>query len=208
MESFNITAETRVSTGKGGNHKLRKAGSTPGVVYRSGETGTAIAFSAPSLSAIFRKTNNPNTLVNVTIGGTVHLCLVREIQRHPVSRIVEHVDFLEVKKGETVAVTVPVVSTGRAAGVRAGGQLRLLARSVNLECDALAVPSAIEVDVTSLDVGKFVKASQLPLPAGARIIFAQDFNVLTVAGKLAAIAPAEAAVAGAAAAAPAAKAKK
>lgn len=203
MESFNISAEPRVSTGKGGNHKLRKAGATPGVVYRAGEAGTAIAFNSASLSAIFRKTNNPNTLVNVSVGGTDHLCLVREIQRHPVSRVVEHVDFLEVKQGENVAVTVPVVSTGRAAGVRAGGQLRLLARSVDLECDALSVPSSIEVDVTNLEIGKFVKASQLPLPAGARIVYAQDFNVLTVAGKIVVAAPvAEAA------AKPAAKGKK
>jgi len=203
MESFNISAEPRVSTGKGGNHKLRKAGATPGVVYRAGEVGTAIAFNNASLSAIFRKTNNPNTLVTVSVAGSDHLCLVREIQRHPVSRVVEHVDFLEVKKGENVAVTVPVVSTGRAAGVRAGGQLRLLARSVDLECDALSVPSSIEVDVTNLEIGKFVKASQLPLPAGARIVYAQDFNVLTVAGKIVVAAPvAEAA------AKPAAKGKK
>lgn len=203
MESFNISAEPRVSTGKGGNHKLRKAGSTPGVVYRAGEVGHAIAFDNAALSAIFRKTNNPNTLVNVSVGGTQHLCLVREIQRHPVSRIVEHVDFLEVKQGERVAVTVPVVSTGRAAGVRAGGQLRLLARSVDLDCDALSVPTNIEVDVTSLEIGKFIKASQLTMPNGARIVYAQDYNVLTVAGKIAAVAaPA------AEAAKPAAKGKK
>jgi large subunit ribosomal protein L25 len=203
MESFNLSAEPRAVSGKGGNRKLRKSGSTPGVVYRAGEEGAAIAFNGAALSAIFRKTNNPNTLVNIAVGEAQRVCLVREIQRHPVSRSVEHVDFLEVQPGETVSVTVPVVSTGRAAGVRAGGQLRLLARSVNLVCDAVAVPATIEVDVTNLEIGKFVKASQLPLPAGSRIVFAQDFNVLTVAGKIVVAVAADAAPAK-----PAAKGKK
>ncbi len=183
MESFNISAEPRVAGTKGDARKARAAGATPGNMYRAGESAQAVAFNGAALSAIFRKSQDANTLVTLQLSGVDHVCILREVQRHPVTRRVEHVDFQEVKAGERVSVTVGIVATGRAAGVRAGGMLRVLARSVNLDCDAFSVPKTVEVDVTALETGRYIKASQLPLPAGARIVFKQDFNVVTVEGK-------------------------
>lgn len=184
MDTYSINAEIRAAGGKGDVRKARAKGATPGVMYRAGNEATAMAFDAKSLSAIFRKTNDPNTIVQVQMAGKVYPCLIREIQRNPLSRIVEHVDFHHVQAGERVNVRVAVTTSGRAAGVRAGGQLRVLARAVNLQCDAYQVPSAVNVDVTPLETGRFIRASQLDLPAGATIVFAQDFNVVTVEGKV------------------------
>lgn len=206
METYNINADTRPAGTKGDARKVRKAGATPGNLYRAGEPALAVALDGPALSAIFRKTNDPNTIIQVTLEGKQHNCLVREVQRNPLSRNVEHIDLLEVKPGEKVRVRVAVTTSGRAAGVRAGGQLRLLARAVNLECDAFAVPKAVDVDVTSLETGRFIKASQLVTPPGATILYAQDFNVVTVEGKVKEAA-AEAAPEAAAKAAPAAAGK-
>lgn len=209
MESYSINAELRPGGTKGDARKVRAGGSTPGIMYRAGESAEALAFDGAALAAIFRKTADANTLIRIDVGGKQHTCLVREVQRHPVNRRVEHVDFLEVQPGQRVAVRVGVSVVGRAAGVRAGGQLRLLARAVNLDCDAYKVPKVVEVDVSALDIGRFIKASQLPLPDGAKIVFAQDFNVVTVEGKIkdaAAAAPAADAKAAPAAAKAAAKA--
>lgn len=199
MDILNINAELRPGGTKGDARKVRAGGSTPGIMYRAGESAEAIAFDGKALAAIFRKTADANSLINVTLGGKAHTCLVREIQRHPVSRRVEHVDFLEVTPGQRVAVRVGISVVGRAAGVRAGGQLRLLARSVNLDCDAFKVPKVVEVDVGPLEIGRFIKASQLPLTEGTRIVYAQDFNVVTVEGKIKDAAPAAAAADGKAA---------
>ena len=184
METFSINAETRPAGTKGDARKVRNAGSTPGNLYRAGEAAKAVAIDGKALSAIFRKTNNPNTIISVSLEGVLHPCLVREVQRNPLSRKVEHIDLLAVKAGERVSVRVAVTASGRAAGVRSGGQLRLLARAVNIECEAFSIPKVVDVDVTSLEIGRFIKASQLPTPEGVNIVFSQDFNVVTVEGKV------------------------
>ncbi len=209
MESFDLVAENRPAGTKGDARKVRRAGGTPGVIYRGGEAALPVRFDGAALSTIFRKSNNANTVINVVVEGKAHACLVREVQRHPVSRAVEHVDFYRVEGDQEVRVTVPVVTQGKAAGVRAGGLLRLMARRVNVMAGADAIPARIEVDVTDLEIGKFIRASQLVVPKGARIVFANDFNVVTVDGKRVEAAPEAAApVPGSASAKPAEKAKK
>lgn len=212
MDTLTLNALPRPETGKGAARKARTAGRTPGVLYRAGGTATPMSFDVAELAAIFRKTADPNTLVSVAVkdGGTFN-CLVREVQRDPVTRNVLHVDFYEVRSEQPVVVSVAVSPVGRAAGTRAGGQMRLLARSLKLQVPAGQIPKAIEVDVTPLDVGQFLKASEVVAPAGAKLLYAQDFNIVAVEGKRAArgeegAAPAEGAPAAAAAKAPAAKA--
>ena len=209
MESFSLNAETRPAGSKGDARKARALGTTPGVMYRAGASAVAVRFDGKALAAIFRKTNNPNTLIDVRVGDAGHTCLIREVQRNPKSRNVEHVDFLQVASGELVDVRVAVTTSGRAAGVRAGGQLRIITRAVNMRCDAFRIPKVVDVDVTALEVGKFIKASELSAPAGSAIVFAQDFNVVTVEGKktdaeIAAATPAAPTAGGSATAAPAA----
>ncbi len=201
MDTFNLVAESRPAGSKGDARKIRKAGATPGVIYRGGEPAVAVKFDGAALSTIFRKTNDANTIVNITVGGDAHTCIVREVQRHPVTRSVEHIDFYQVNPGQDVTVTVPVITSGKAAGVRAGGLLRLLARRVDLSAPAGSIPKNVEVDVTALEVGRFIKASQLVAPAGTKILFQQDFNVVTVEGKKTDVVAEAAPAAGAAAAA-------
>lgn len=198
METHAVTAAARSTTGKGAARKSRKAGQTPGVLYRAGGSATPINFDVAELAAVFRKTADPNTVVSLTFDGSARTCLIREIQRHPVSRTVVHVDFYEIDADYPVTVSVAIRPVGRAVGTRAGGTLRVLARRLTVKCPAGSIPSHLDVDVTDLDVGRFIKASQVPAPAGVAISFAQDFNVLTVQGKLADV-PVEVAPAAAAA---------
>ena len=209
MESFALNAESRPAGSKGDARKARALGATPGIMYRAGESAVPVRFDGKALAAIFRKTNNPNTLIDVRVGDAGHTCLIREVQRNPKSRSVEHVDFLQVASGELVDVRVAVTTSGRAAGVRAGGQLRIITRAVNMRCDAFRIPKVVDVDVTALEVGRFIKASELLAPAGSTIVYAQDFNVVTVEGKKtdAELAAANPAAPAAGAAAPAAAAK-
>ncbi|MFZ5478052.1 MAG: 50S ribosomal protein L25 [Myxococcota bacterium] len=205
MENIDLNAVPRPGVGKGIARKARKAGLTPAVLYRAGGSATPVSFRVAELATIFRKTADPNTLVNVKVeGGAAHLCLVREIQRDPVSRDVIHVDFYEVQKDQPVTVDVAVNPVGRAAGTRAGGTLRLLARSVRVECAAARIPKTIDVDVTPLEVGQFLKVSQVPRPDGVKILFQQDYNIVAVEGKRAAVEEVAAPAAEGAAAAPAA----
>lgn len=184
MESLILNATPREGTGKGVARKARKANRTPGVLYRAGGDATPVSFDLSELATIFRKTADPNTLVSVKVQDAAErYCLIREIQRDPVSRDVLHVDFYEVDQDYVVTVDVALALTGRAAGTRAGGTLRQLTRSLTVQCAAARIPKSIELDVTPLEVGQFLKVSQVPAPEGVKILFARDYNVATVEGK-------------------------
>ncbi len=184
METYPLNATVRAGTGKGIARKVRASGRTPGVVYSSSSGAiAAVDFDVADLAAAFRKTNDPNTLFDVTVGAETHLCLVREIQRHPVTRDVLHLDLYSVSADQLVVANVTVNPVGRAAGTRSGGTMRLLARTLTMSVPAGSIPKTVDVDVTPLDVGQFLKASQVPAPAGAKFLFKQDFNVVAVEGK-------------------------
>lgn len=186
MEVHTLRATSREPSGKGGARKVRKSGMVPGVLYRQGRAAAALSFDVADLAAVFRKTADPNTLIHVALDGAELPCLVREIQRDPVSRDVLHVDFHQVAADEPVVVDVAVNAVGRAVGTRAGGRLRVIARSLTVRCPAGSIPARIDVDVTNVDVGQFIRASQVVPPPGVQVVFRQDFNVVTVEGKRAA----------------------
>lgn len=183
MATMSLAAERRTSTGKGAARKLRRTGRIPAVVYREGGPATAVAIDPHDLEQVFRKTMNPNTLVELTFDGGTHTCLVREAQRHPVSQALLHVDFYEVAPDDDLRIAVPVRTVGRAVGTRLGGQLRVIRRFLDLTCKPAHIPPSVDIDVTSLGVGQFIRVSQVEAPPGTKLIYRSDYNVVTVMSK-------------------------
>ena len=126
---------------------------------------------------------NRNTLVTLGVDDKSYTCLVKVTQRDPATAILLHVDFYEVDDNEEVLVCVPVNPTGRAAGVTAGGKLRLIRRDLDVRCKPANIPATVDVDVTPLGVGDFVRVSAVQAPAGVEIVAPNDFNIVTVVGK-------------------------
>lgn len=184
--NMNLSAELRPDTGKGVARKLRAAGKIPGVLYSLGTAATPLTVSPTELLEIFRKTRNRNTVVELQVDGRTIPALVQDAQRHPVTREVLHVDFLEVHAGRTLELMVPVVGVGRPAGAALGGRLRLIRREVKTRCAYDKIPESFEIDVRPLQIGDMVKASEIPTPEGVEVVIENDFNVLTVYGKRAA----------------------
>lgn len=183
MATVNMTAESRADTGKGAARKIRQGGLIPAVIYRDGAEPTLITIDAKELELQFQRSGNPNTLVNITVGDDSWLCLVREVQRHPVSATIRHVDFYEVRDDEAITISVPVEPVGRAEGTRAGGSLQLMRRRMDVSCKPGDIPATIQVDVTPLGIGQFIRASQIPAPENTELLFTSDFNVVSVIGK-------------------------
>lgn len=183
MSTIEMSVSKREATGKGIARKLRRTGVVPAVIYRGGNTPTMISIDPTALTLAFERSGNPNNLVKLAIeGGDAFTCLVREVQRHPVSGVIRHVDFYEVKDDEFLTVTVPVVTVGKAAGVAMGGALRLVRRELQVRCLPANIPAVIEADVTSLEIGKFLKVNQIANPEGVEILFDDKgiFNIATV----------------------------
>lgn len=183
MHTETLTATIRDGVGKGVARKLRAAGQLPAVIYGQGTTAIPVAVPTAEVEAIFRRTANRNTLLSLTIGSDEHICLVKEAQRHPVDRNLRHLDLYRVDPELPVRVRVELKPKGTAQGVKMGGRLQVMRRHLDVVCKPADIPAVIHVDVTTLEVGKFAKVSEVTPPKGVSIDFKGDFNLFAVLGK-------------------------
>ena len=216
MDFAKVNVEVRTGIGKGGSRKVRAGGKVPGVVYGRKQEPVAVAFDEKELLTSLDKEKKRNTVLKLSLTGNGRTeevtAMVRDAQVNPLSRRLEHVDFLRVDLDAEVHVTVPLVLTGKAVGTTNGGNLHQSLHSISIAAKPAAIPSKLEADVTALEIGDALHVSDLKLGAGVRaLLAAKDAIASVVAPKAekaeeAAAAPVEGAVPaeGAAAAAPAA----
>ncbi|MBN6192595.1 MULTISPECIES: 50S ribosomal protein L25/general stress protein Ctc [Microbacterium] len=172
-EDTTVHAELRNSFGKGFARRLRAAGKIPAVIYGHGTEPVHVALPGHQVSLIVRRAN---ALLDLDIEGTSQLALVKDVQKDPVHQIIEHIDLLVVKKGEKVAIDVPVVVTGESAP---GTIVNLDATTLSVEAEATHIPEHIEVSVEGLEEGAHITAADVTLPKGSSLL--TDPEVLVVA---------------------------
>ncbi len=182
-----LSVELRDGRGKGAARKLRAAGRVPAVLYGGGRPARPLAVDPDALVDIFRKSGDRNTLLHLKVGDASVPALVKDLQRHPVSRQVLHVDFYECEAGRNVEVTVPLLPVGRPVGATLGGRVRLIRRGLRVRCPHDKIPAGLEVDVTPLQVGDMIRVSAVTPPESVEILFDNDFNIVTCQGKRAEI---------------------
>lgn len=168
-----VVAETRTSFGKGFARRLRAAGKIPAVIYGHGTDPVHVALPGHQVSLIIRRAN---ALLDLEVDGTSQLALVKDVQRDPVQQIIEHIDLLVVKKGEKVAIDLPVVVTGESF---AGTIVALDAATLAVEAEATHIPENVEVSVEGLEEGAHITAADVTLPKGSTLL--TDAEVLVVA---------------------------
>ncbi|MCD2499494.1 MULTISPECIES: 50S ribosomal protein L25/general stress protein Ctc [Microbacterium] len=168
-----VIAELRTNFGKGFARRLRAAGQIPAVIYGHGTEPVHVALPGHQVSLIIRKAN---ALLDLSVDGKDQLTLVKDVQKDPVRQIIEHIDLLVVKKGEKIAVDVPVVLVGESAP---GTLANLDAVTIALEVEATHIPEHVEVSVEGLEDGTHITAADLKLPKGASL--AADPETLIVA---------------------------
>ncbi len=183
MDAVSITAEDRGSFGKGQARKIRAQGKIPAIVYRGGSEASHVTINPAELEKIFRRSRNRNTLLSINAGGADRICLVKDVQRHPLTQELVHVDFFEVSPEEPVRVEVNITPVGTATGVKMGGRLRVIRRTVDVVCKPADIPAKIEADVSIVEIGRFFKLSDVTPPEGSAFPYAYDFNLYTVVGK-------------------------
>ncbi|HEX9309323.1 MAG TPA: 50S ribosomal protein L25/general stress protein Ctc [Gemmatimonadaceae bacterium] len=197
--SFNATA--RDTTGKGAARSLRSNGQVPAVIYGHGREPQPLSLNARDLDKMLGHIQAESTVIEVSFGGTTSKTLIREIQRHPLKRQILHVDFQALVAGEKVTVSIPIVLTGIAEGVRLeGGVLDHTLRELEIEVDPSNIPDHVELDVTNMVIGDSLHVSDIKLPEGVEILDDPETSVAVLAAPRAVIeeAPAAEAVEGAA----------
>ncbi|HET6826846.1 MAG TPA: 50S ribosomal protein L25/general stress protein Ctc [Amnibacterium sp.] len=167
-----ISAERRESFGKGAARKLRAAGRIPAVIYGHGSDPVHISLPAHETALIIRKAN---AVLDLDIAGSGQLALVKDVQKDPVRQIIEHVDLLLVRSGETVQVEVPVHLEGESAP---GTVPNFDVQTLLLDVEATHIPERVVVSIEDLPEGTHVTAADITLPAGAKL--ASDPELLIV----------------------------
>ncbi|MCO4101702.1 50S ribosomal protein L25 [Gemmatimonas sp.] len=193
MATATLTANVRAETGKGAARKIRQAGDIPAVIYGHNREPQSLVLNARETEKLVRSIPVSSTAIELTVDGTTVRTLIREIQRHPFKRTILHIDFQELVAGETVTVKCPIVYIGTPEGVRLdGGILDQIMHELHIQVDPSNIPNHIDVDITSLKVGKSLHVSDLTVPAGIKIVDEPTSTVCIVQqSKQAADAPAD-----------------
>lgn len=165
MLEISVSGQSRTDLGKKASKSLRKEGLIPCNIYgiEKGENGLPVAksFVVP-FSELRKVVYTPNVyVVNINIDGVEKKAVIKELQFHPVSDALLHVDFLEITAEKPVTVGIPVKLVGHAAGVRNGGRLALAVRQLKVTASYLNIPEILEIDVTPLEIGKSIKVGEL-----------------------------------------------
>jgi large subunit ribosomal protein L25 len=175
-----LKAEKRDESGKGAARKLRAAGRVPAVLYGHGVGPMAVSVDAKDLFHILHGSAGTNVLVDLQVDGIQHLSLPREIQRDHVRGRYLHVDFLAVRRDETVTVSVPVHVIGESPGVKAGGVIEHHVWELQVECLPGDVPDGINADVSKLQVGDSLRVADLTPPRGVSVLTPLEESVISV----------------------------
>ncbi|WP_435771905.1 50S ribosomal protein L25/general stress protein Ctc [Nocardioides sp. SYSU DS0651] len=176
MSTEKIKAELRTEFGKGAARRIRREHKVPAVVYGHGAEPVHLTLPGhDTMMAI--KHGGANALLELDIDGESQLALTKQVQVDPVRRLLEHVDFVAVKRGEKVTVDVPVVVVGDAAS-----ETLVVTESatVQVEAEATHIPESFEVDVTGAEAGTQFLASQLALPSGTSLLTDPETLVVNV----------------------------
>ena len=164
MKEINVTGQKREALGKKASKTLRKEGLVPCNIYGLAEKdGKPAAMSfAIAMTELRKIIYTPHIyVINLNIDGESHTAILKEIQFHPVTDAVLHVDFLEVNDQKPITIGIPVKLTGLALGVRDGGRMNLSIRKINVTAPYQQIPEHLEIDVTALKIGKSIKVGEL-----------------------------------------------
>ncbi|MDQ3558648.1 MAG: 50S ribosomal protein L25/general stress protein Ctc [Pseudomonadota bacterium] len=184
-ETYELKAEMRDGVGKGAARAVRRQGKIPAVIY--GDKTPPISIALPSKETTLRLHAGGflTHVATLDVDGEKIRVIPKDYQLDPVRDFVTHVDFLRVSAGTRLTLDVPVHFVNHAAspGLKRGGALNVVRHAIELYVPADAIPEAIEVDLSGLDIGDGVHISAVTLPEGVTpTITDRDFTIATIAG--------------------------
>lgn len=165
MKEINVTGQKRNDLGKKASKIARKEGLIPCNIYgeQKDENGAPVAMSfVCPMSELRKVVYTPHIyVVNLNIDGVEHKAVMKELQFHPVTDALLHIDFYEVNDEKPITIGIPVKLNGLAQGVRDGGRINLSVRKINVTAPYKAIPEHLDIDVTNLQLGKSIKVGEL-----------------------------------------------
>ena len=183
MKEIDVTGKKRSETGKKASKLLRKEGFVPCNLYGEAKDENGLPKALPfvvSMKELRKIVYTPHIyVINLIIDGESHTAIMKEIQFHPVTDVLLHVDFYEINDQKPITIGIPVKLNGLAQGVRDGGRMNLSVRKLNVTAKYQDIPEHLDIDVTSMKIGKSIKVGELHFD-GLELATSKDVVVCSI----------------------------
>ncbi|MBR6675287.1 MAG: 50S ribosomal protein L25/general stress protein Ctc [Alphaproteobacteria bacterium] len=182
MKATQLNATKREKAGKGASRAIRREGLIPAVIYGDKKEPLAIALEEKVLVAEMGKAGIWTRQYEISVDGQKHHVLCQDIQKHPVSNRPVHADFLRISKTAELTLDVPVrfENEETCPGIKLGGVLNVVHRTLEVKCTADNIPEAFIVDLANVEMGASITAFSIQMPKGVKLTATEDFTVATI----------------------------
>ena len=181
MSETVLQAEVGRRAGSSDARRLRADGKIPAVVYGHGMDPISVSVDRRELRQALSGAAGMNTILDLTVDGTVYPSLIKDIQRHPVKRSVQHIDFIQVNLNEEIVVSIPIHLEGEAKDVSAnGGLVDLAMQELQVRTTPRNIPDSVVIDVSEMTMDTVIRVEDIALPSGVAAEADADAPVVTV----------------------------
>lgn len=166
-----LGAQVREQRGKGSARALRRAGSTPCIVYGGGKEPLGVSLEQRIVERVAQRGDFFSRVFELNFGNETMMVLPKDVQWHPVTGVPLHVDFLRVSKTSEIRVRVPLefINEDKSPAIKFGGILNIVQREVEISCSPLSIPEKFEIDLNGAKMGATFTVDDLNLPQGCRL---------------------------------------
>ena len=186
--SATLKAEIKQASGTGTARAVRRENKVPAVIYGKGKKQVMVTISQRDLATEYSRGRFFSRIIEIDANGQKMNVLPQEVQMHPVKDMPIHADFIAVDAKTRVKVAIPVifVNQDKAPGIKKGGILNAVRRSIDVFCNADAIPEKFVADLNGLQIGGNIKWHNIDVPKDVEsVIRGRDFTIATIAGRMA-----------------------
>ena len=181
MSTTKLVAQPRSTSGSPASRRLRAEGHIPAVLYGRGMTPISVTVERRELRLALSGPAGSNTVLSLEVDGTAYPAVIKELQRHPIKRTVNHIDFLQVNMHEEITVHVPIHLVGEAKAVIAeGGLVDPAVDSIEVVCTPTNMPNDISIDISAMAPGDVIRLGDLSMPKGVTAVGDPEMPVVTI----------------------------
>ena len=179
METLTLTAEVRAGRGKGPARRLRMHGQIPAIFYGPGIDPTPLAVHPKELARTLMTGMGRNAVIRLSVDGREELCMVKDLEIHPVTRKILHADFYRVAEDRPLIIEIPIRTEGRAPGVAEGGRLNIAIRALPIRTLPTRIPPSITVDVSALELNRVIQVKDLALDPTIEVLLSENQTIVS-----------------------------
>ena len=183
MKTVELKAAYREMLGKAATKKVRSSDKIPAIVYGRKTKPVPIQIDYDEFEHVIHTRAGENVLISLKVKGTENLdeqVLIKEIQHHPVTERIEHVDFNVISLTEKIKVKVRLLVKGESLAVKAGGVLDVVHHEIEVECLPTQIPDQLEADISGLELGDVIHIKDLAFPKGVTSVLLPEEVVVAI----------------------------